>query len=79
MYHSRILKVMAYLLPPWEQEKGEKVAKHIEASNTIKTDCILYNTKAGDCNALKCLYCRVEKCGFYKSNAKYNLDGSRRQ
>jgi len=23
MYHSRILKVMDYLLPPWEQGKGE--------------------------------------------------------
>lgn len=52
------------------------MGKYVEASNTIKTDCIQYSSEKVDCKALKCLYCRTENCGFYKSNSQYNADGS---
>lgn len=31
-----------------------------------KTDCKMYNKETNSCNALKELYCKKEKCGFYK-------------
>jgi len=34
---------------------------------SIKTDCFAYSNKTeSGCNALKRLYCKEEKCKFYK-------------
>lgn len=37
--------------------------------NAIQTDCFAYSSSCNDgCNALKKLFCKVEKCKFYKRN-----------
>ena len=37
--------------------------------NTIHTDCFAYSSSSDDgCNALKKLFCKDEKCKFYKRN-----------
>jgi len=33
----------------------------------IKKDCFAYNNKKDECNALKKLYCKSEKCSFYNN------------
>ncbi len=37
----------------------------------IKTDCFGYNPRTRDCMALKKLYCKKEKCSFYKTKSEY--------
>lgn len=39
----------------------------------VKTDCFAYKKTRGieTCKALRCLYCRKEKCGFYKNVEEY--------
>lgn len=38
----------------------------------VKTDCFGYKNKNGrqDCTALRKLYCKTEKCPFYKKKRK---------
>ena len=47
----------------------------------VKTDCFAYRPKGlngrgkiAKCNALNRLYCREEKCGFYKAENKKNAN-----
>lgn len=48
-------------------------------SSLVKTDCILYDKANGYCKGLKCLFCADTRyCPFYKSNKKYNEDGTKR-
>lgn len=42
-----------------------------EAKIEIKTDCTLYAPKCNRCNALSKLFCKTEKCSFYKSIKDY--------
>lgn len=42
----------------------------------MKEDCIFIIKANKECRALDDLYCRFEECPFYKSNKKYNLDGT---
>lgn len=39
----------------------------------VKTDCFAYKkTRVIEtCKVLRCLYCRKEKCGFYKNVEEY--------
>lgn len=36
-----------------------------------KTDCFAYDEEHKDCFALNQLYCKGEKCAFYKSHLRY--------
>ena len=33
----------------------------------VKTDCFAYNKELNRCNALDSLFCKREKCNFYKT------------
>ena len=49
-------------------------------TSLVKTDCIMYNKENGYCNGLKMLFCAdTRMCPFYKSEKKYNSDGSRKE
>ena len=52
----------------------------MEAKNgLVRTDCILYDKENGYCKGLKYLFCAdTRKCPFYKSEKKYNKDGTKR-
>lgn len=47
----------------------------------MNRDCILLNEKQADCRGLDKLYCMIEDklCPFYKSEALYNRDGSKKR
>ena len=38
----------------------------------VMKDCFAYNSEKKDCNALKALYCKYERCKFYKPKKKEN-------
>lgn len=46
--------------------------QEVKEGHAVKTDCFAYRIKildgkqVGACDALKMLYCREEKCSFYK-------------
>lgn len=42
------------------------IGKIKQTIGTVKTDCFAYDVLNKKCNALKELYCRAEKCKFYK-------------
>ena len=44
-----------------------------------KTDCILFDRGTNACIGLNRMYCKTEKCGFYKSKEEYNKDGTKKQ
>lgn len=49
-----------------------------ETTNTTpsiakKKDCFAYNSDKDSCNALKQLYCKSEKCSFYKPRNKSGI------
>ena len=37
----------------------------------VKTDCFGYSEEKNDCKALRELYCKREKCKFYKTKAQH--------
>lgn len=45
----------------------------IEDKYDVKKDCFAYKTKEGHpmCNALNELYCKQEKCRFFKTREEY--------
>lgn len=47
----------------------------------MNRDCILFNEKQADCRGLDKLYCAIEDkpCLFYKPEALYNRDGSKKK
>ena len=40
----------------------------------IKKDCFAYDCQKNKCKALKKLYCKTEKCNFYKSKYEFNWE-----
>lgn len=39
-----------------------------------KKDCFGYCKETNGCSALDKLYCKTEKCGFYKTKEQYKAD-----
>ena len=46
------------------QSCWKRLGKVKQSIGQVKTDCFAY--EKGECKALKELYCRTEKCKFYK-------------
>lgn len=56
-----------------DEELAAEKAKDAE----VKKDCFAFHegiTGQGECTILTDLYCKKEKCGFYKTKEKFNED-----
>ena len=40
----------------------------------VREDCFGYNVAGKCCNALNELYCKTEKCGFYKTREQHKAE-----
>lgn len=40
----------------------------------VREDCFGYNAAGKCCNALNELYCKTEKCGFYKTREQHKAE-----
>jgi hypothetical protein len=48
------------------------IGKVKQSIGQVKTDCFAY--AKGECKALKELYCKTEKCNFFKTKEQFERD-----
>jgi len=50
------------------------IGKIKQSEEQVKTDCFGYDKANKKCKALKELYCKTEKCNFFKTKEQFERD-----